>query len=159
MNLYETMFSPTCQLNEQIARQIFEILPEAGPIMLIADRQGNCWPSDSEAFAGLKVNESVLTEIWSKIDDGAEPVITQLHDCVIAAAELATENTRCGYVALFLPRQQSGSALANTDLLETVVNQVNLIARLIEKNARLYELQLRQQPGTTDYVYSEVAAN
>ncbi len=159
MNMYEAMFSPTCRLNEQIARQVFEILPEGGPIMLIADREGNCWPSDSEAFVDLKVNESVLAEIWSKIDDGAEPVITQLDDCVVAAAELATENTKCGYVALFLPKKPSGSALANTDLLEIVVNQVNLIAKLIEKNAKLYELQLRQQPGTTDYVYSEIAAN
>lgn len=159
MNMYETMFSPMSQLSEQVARQVFEILPEGGPIMLIADREGNCWPSDSEAFVDLKVNESVLTEIWSKIDDGDEPVITQLHDCAVAAAELATENTRCGYVVLFLPGHQPEAALANVDLLEIVVNQVNLIARLIEKNTRLYELQLRHQVGTSDYVYSEIASN
>ena len=157
--MFEAMFSPTCRLNEQVARQVFDILPEGGPVMLIADREGNCWPSDSEAFADLKINEPVLLELWSKIDDGVEPVVTQLDDCVVTAAELATENTKCGYVALFLPGKQPDAAVANTELLEIVVNQVNLVAKLIEKNTKLYELQLRHQPGTTDYVHSEIAAN
>jgi hypothetical protein len=47
-------------LNEQIARQVFEVLPEQGPILLIMDRNGHCWPSDSEEIAKLNMSESCL---------------------------------------------------------------------------------------------------
>ena len=50
MDMYDSLFSPGCALNEQIARQIFDILPERGLVMMIMDRDGNCWPSDSENF-------------------------------------------------------------------------------------------------------------
>lgn len=159
MNMYDTLFSPTSRLNEQVARQVFEILPEGGPVMLIAERDGNSWPSDSQALHELQIDESSLVELWNKIDDGDEPVITQLNNCAVAAAQLTTDRTKCGYIALFLPKQQPESALANADLLEITINQVNLIAKLIEKNTKLYEMQMRQQPGTSDYIYSPVAAN
>jgi hypothetical protein len=60
MDIYDSLFSPGCALNEQIARQIFDILPEQGPIMVIMDRDGNCWPSDSEKFSTLNISESFL---------------------------------------------------------------------------------------------------
>ena len=40
MNMYNSLFSDNCVLNEQIARQIFDILPEQGPIMTVS----NCVP-------------------------------------------------------------------------------------------------------------------
>ena len=58
MEMYESLFSTGFVLNEQIAREIFEILPEQGPVMIIMDRDGNSWPSNSEQFAKLNINES-----------------------------------------------------------------------------------------------------
>ena len=83
MDMCESLFSPGFVLNEQIARQIFEILPEQGPIMVIMDRDGNIWPSDSEEFAKLNISEPFLKELCAKIDDGAEPIITQANDCSV----------------------------------------------------------------------------
>jgi len=40
MNIYNSLFSKNCMLNEQVARQVFEILPEEGPMMVILDRAG-----------------------------------------------------------------------------------------------------------------------
>ena len=91
--MYDSLFSPSCTLNEQIARQIFDILPEQGPIMVIIDRDGNCWPSNSENFSTLNISESFLKELCAKIDDGAEPVITQTNGLSIVATQLATEQT------------------------------------------------------------------
>ncbi len=151
MDMYDSLFSPGSVLNEQIARQIFDILPEGGPVMVITDKNGNFWPSDSERFSKLNISESFLKEIRTKIDDGAEPVITQVDDCSIIATQLATEQTNCGYVIIVLREESQGlpqygpeSTLINTDLIEILLNQINLIAKLIEKNNLLYELQMKQ---------------
>jgi hypothetical protein len=130
-------------LNEQVARQVFEVLPERGPLVLIMDRRGNSWPSDSEEFAKLNISESFLKELCAKIDDGAEPVLTQVNDCSIIATELMTNQSDCGYAMIALPNYSPESTLVNIDLIEMVLNQFSLIVKLIEKNNLLYEVQMK----------------
>ena len=156
MNMYDSLFSPGGVLNEQIARHIFDILPEGGPVMVIMDRDKNCWPSDSERFSTLNVSESFFRELCSKIDDGDEPVVTQIDDCSIIASQLLTERTNCGYVFIALPQYSPESTLINIDLIEILLSQVSLIAKLIEKNSLLYELQMKQFSG---YSHDETALN
>jgi hypothetical protein len=144
MDIYESLYSPNCVLNEQIARQIFETLPEQGPVMVIMDRNGNRWPSDSEKFSKLNLDESFLDGLCAKIDDGAEPLVTQVSEFSIVAGQLATERTNCGYVIIALPQYSPESTLVNIDLIEILLNQISLIAKLVEKNALLYELQEKQ---------------
>ena len=143
MGMYEQLFSRSCVLNEQIARQVFDILPEQGPVMVIMGRDNNFWPSDSERFASLNVSESILRELCNKVDDGTEPVVTQVNDCSIAVTQLITEETNCGYVIIFFPQCSRESALESMDLIEILLNQVGIIARLIEKNNILYERQMK----------------
>ena len=144
MDMYDSLFSPGGVLNEQIVREIFDILPERGPIVVIIDREGNHWPSHSEKFSKLNISESFLRELCGKIDDGAEPVITQVNDFSIIAAQLATDRTNCGYVIITLPQYSPESTLVNIDLIEILLYQTGLIAKLIEKNNLLYELQTKQ---------------
>ncbi len=144
MDIHNSLLSPVAVLNEQIARQVFELLPERGPVMIIMDRDGNCWPSDSEQFSKLNISKEFLKELCDKVDDGAEPIVTQANDCSVVAAQLATEQTNCGYVFLAIPQYSPESALVNIDLVEIVLSQVSLIAKLIEKNNLLYELQMKQ---------------
>ncbi len=112
--------------------------------MVIMDRDGNCRVSDSEKFSTLNISESFLRELCAKVDDGAEPVITQVDDFSIIAAQLATGRTNCGYVIIALPQYSPESTLVNIDLIEILLNQAGLIAKLIEKNNLLYELQAKQ---------------
>jgi len=156
MDKYDSLFSPICVLNEQVARQIFDILPEQGPIVVIMDRDGNYWPSDSERFSKLDISESFLRELSAKIDDGTEPVVTGANDCSVVAAQLATERTNCGYVIIALPQYSPESTLINIDLIEILLNQISLIAKLIEKNNLLYELQMKHY---SVYGHSETALN
>lgn len=156
MDIGDWLFSPNCALDEQIAKQIFDILPERGPIMVIMDRDGHCWSSNSEEFSRLNISESFLRELCAKIDDGAEPVITQADDCGIVAAQLATEQTKCGYVIIVLPQYSPESTLINIDLIETMLNQAGLIAKLIEKNNLLCELQRKQ---LSSYTQKETSSN
>ena len=156
MDKYDSLFSPICVLNEQVARQIFDILPEQGPIVVIMDRDGNYWPSDSERFSKLDISESFLRELSAKIDDGTEPIVTGANDCSVVAAQLATERTNCGYVIIALPQYSPESTLINIDLIEILLNQISLIAKLIEKNNLLYELQMKHY---SVYGHSEAALN
>ncbi len=135
MDTSDAMVSATHVLNEQIARQIFDMLPERGPILVIMDRSGSYWPSNSEEFAKLNLNDALLQDLRAQVDDGAEPVITQAGETSITVAQLATDRTNCGYVVVALPRYGPESALTNVDLVETLLNQITLIARLIEKSS------------------------
>ena len=145
MDMYDNLFSQGCLLNEQVARQIFEIFPDTGVVMLIVDREGHHWPSNSDAFAKLNINETTINDICEKIDDGAEPLITQIDEISLISSQLVTDRTNCGYVIIAMPKQSPESAMANIDLLEIILNQVSLIAKLIEKNNLLYELQMKNQ--------------
>ena len=144
MDIYESLFSPGYMLNEQIASQIFDILPEQGPIVVIMDRDGNCWASNPELFSKLNIGESFLKEFLAKIDDGAEPVITQVNDTSIIGSQLVAEQSNCGYLIIILPQYNPESTLINIDLIEILLNQAGLIARLIEKNHLFHELQMKQ---------------
>jgi hypothetical protein len=143
MDMYDSLVGPSSMLNEQIAHQIFDILPEHGPVMAIIDRQGSCWLSNPEKFSQLNINESVLKELCNKIDDGTEPVVTQVNDCSIIAAQLATDRTNCGYVLITLPQYTPESTMTNIDIIEILLSQAGIIANLIEKNHLLHELQTK----------------
>ena len=144
MDILSSAYSPSCVLNEQIARQIFDILPEDGPVMIIVSKQGNYWPSDAEGFVKLGITDGFLKELCAKIDDGEEPVITQVSDFSVVATALATDRTDSGYVILALPNYSPESTLANLTLIEILLSQVGLIAHLIEKCNLLYERQMKQ---------------
>lgn len=144
MDICESQFSRSSVLNEQIAGEIFDILPEDGPIVIIVGRDGNHWLSDSANFSRLNISESFLKGLCAKIDDGAEPVITQVNDFGVVAAQLSTEQTNCGYVIIALPQYSSESTLVNIGLIEMLLNQIGLIAKLVEKNGLAYELQTKQ---------------
>ena len=84
-----------------------------------------------------------MREICAKIDDGAEPVITQIDDASITAAQLGTQQSNCGYVIIILKSYNPESILINFDLIEILLNQTCLIAELIERNNLLNELQMK----------------
>lgn len=137
MDLCNTKAPETHTLTEQIAEEVFEMLPERGPILVIMDREGNYWPSHPEEYSALGIEETVLRDLRGKVDDGAEPVITQIGETSITIAQLATEQTNCGYVVLALPRYTPESTLTNIDLVEAMLSQISLIARLVEKTRML----------------------
>lgn len=144
MDICESQYSRSSVLNEQIAGEIFDILPEDGPVVIIVGRDGKNRVSDSEKFSRLNISESFLKGLCATIDDGAEPVVTQVDDFGVVASQLATDETNCGYVIIALPQYNSESTLINIGLIEMLLNQIGLIARLVEKNDQAYVLQMKQ---------------
>jgi hypothetical protein len=137
MDMCNATISATHLLNEQIAHQVFDVLPERGPVLLILDRDGSCWPSNPEDLAKLNLSEAFWKDLRAKVDDGAEPVITQVGDASVTIAQLCTDRTNCGYVVVILSRHSAESTLTDIDLVEALLNQITLIARLIEKSSML----------------------
>jgi len=137
MHTCDTKASDTPVLSEQIAREIFDVLPERGPILVVMDRDGKCWSSHPEEFAKLNIPDTLLQDLRAKVDDGAEPVLTQVGETSVTITQLATDRTDCGYVIVALPRYSPESTLTNIDLVETLLNQITLIARLVEKTSTL----------------------
>ena len=151
-NAFESFESVLC---EQIARHMFEIVDVDGPLVAILDHTGGFRPSDSSRFEELNLSEENLREMCVRIDDGEEPVITQMKECTVILAQLATERTNCGYIVIVLPNATPERAMTDIGLVELVVGQANLTARLVEKNALLYELRWKQY--SPDSMYAESA--
>ena len=149
MDIYNAMFSKTFVFNEQIASQIFETIPENGPIVLIVDSDANLWPSDTEQFHNLNISETFIKDLCGRIDDGYEPLIAQENGCCLVASQLVTDRSNCGYIIIALPHDTQESILANINLVEMLLNQFSLIAKLIEKNNHFYEVQAKRH--TADY--------
>jgi hypothetical protein len=144
MSMFDSSYSPSCVLNEQIARQVFDILPEDGPMMVIISKQGSYWPSNAEGFTQLNITDGYIKELCAKVDDGAEPIITNINDFSLIVTALATERSDCGYIMIVLPQYSPESTMANIGLIEILLSQVGLIAHLIEQNNMLYERQIKQ---------------
>ena len=144
MDIDELDFSRSSVLNEQIAKEIFDVLPDDGPVVVIIGRDDNRWFSDSAKFSKLDISEPLLKEVCAKIDDGAEPVVTQINEIGVVAAQLSVEETHCGYVVMALPQYNIESTMINFGLIEMLLNQIGLIARLIEKNEQAGELKIKQ---------------
>jgi hypothetical protein len=141
MDVYDAIASTHGVLNEQIARNIFDALPEPGPIVAVMDREGHCWSSNPQDFARLRLNASLLADLRAKVDDGAEPAFTNNQDTSLAMTQLPTETTRCGYLLVALPRCKSELTQIHVDLIESLLNQIALVARLTENNHVLKERQ------------------
>jgi hypothetical protein len=98
-------------LAEHVAHEVFDALPERGVIVAIMAHDGTCWQSNSKEFAQLGLDETSIT-----------------------MAQLAAEHTNCGYVIIAVPRGVTQPLTSDATLLEALLGQISLIARLIERN-------------------------
>lgn len=135
MDTFDAMLSTRCALHEQLAREVFDRLPEAGPLVAIFDRAGNHWASDSEAFARLGSTETLLEDVRIRVDDGVDPVTVQIGETHLTVTQLATEQTNLGYALVALP--QGAATPPSIDLVEALLAQIGVVARLLERNEAL----------------------
>ena len=90
------------------------------------------------------------------MDDGVEPVIVQAGDATVLATQLRTDETDCGYLILVVPRPLSDVTPIDLDLIDVLVGQLGLVARLIEKCSQLND---RQRKCYSAYGTSHVPVN
>ena len=144
MNIYDSLFSQNSMLNEQVARQVFEIVSEDGPLVVLMDGEGNCRPSNSAKFESLNLSKAWVENFCSKIDDGVEPLISYVQNHGIVGAQLAGAQSKCGYILMAIEATGPESMLTKIELVEMILNQFNLIAKLMEKCNSLYQTHAKQ---------------
>ena len=144
MNMFDLLFSSTHMLNEQIAQELFDIMPEQGVVAAITDDLGNWWPSNEDKFRQILSDRGTLEHMCSRVDDGEELVVGQIADFGVVVSQLSTESLDCGYLVIALEKHTHQATVAQMDMVELIINQTNLIARLIEQNNQTYHDELKK---------------
>lgn len=144
MDIYDSLISSNSSLNEQIAEEIFSIMPDEELFLAILDGQGGCWASDQEEFTKIFTDNEQIQRICASVADGGDPVISRMDDYSIVSAQLEAGETNCGYLIFALDKYTSEATFTSMNLIEFIASQINLIAKLIEKNNRLQHVQLKQ---------------
>lgn len=143
MDVYDTMLSAGCALNDEIAAEVFDTLSESGSVLSLMDRSGNCRSSNPEKMAAMGLEQDLLEDLWAKVDDGVEPAMVQVGDTTLMAIQLATDQTNCGYLVLAVPRGKAEWTQISYDLAEALFVQITVVARLIEKGRLLNEMHAK----------------
>jgi len=133
MNLFDAISMLSDTVTGQIASSIFSVLPEDGPAIVVIDRHGNRYASEPEVMAAWGITDEIVKDLCTRVDDGVEPVITRAGAHTLVGTHLATDRCNYGYAMIVLKNYCPVAAMANVDLIETILAQINLIARLTEK--------------------------
>lgn len=155
MDTFELECTSAGMLNQQIASIVFSCLPEDGPLAVILDGKGQSWPSDAVRFSNLFSENHCLDDIIAMVDDGADPVISDINGTTVVAYELATSNIHCGYIVFALEGYTQESAVKHIDLVDTILSLINLVGGLIEKANNIQAVQMKNLNYSR---YSEVTS-
>ncbi len=150
MNIYDDMFSASDMLCEQIGRRVLDTIGEDGPVVAILDGKGNWWSSDEQRFSPVAEQRQLLEAFCWQIGDGCEPFVGSIDGWEVVGAQLHTERMHRAYVLIGLAGFERDSTVANMPLIEMLLNQINVIAGLIDKNNQLHLAQLKHLSQTVN---------
>lgn len=142
MNVYESLFTPNAMINEEVAREVFENMPER-PLVVFTDGMGRSWSNDEEGLQRIDLNCRWIDDICGRIADGAEPVIAERNGWGIFGAAVSVEDTTLGYLLIVIERQSPEAMLSKTELAEALLCQVNQVAKLVIESRKLKSLNLK----------------
>ncbi len=148
MKIYDDLFSASDMLCEQIGRQILDTIGEDGPVVAIFDGKGRWWSSDEQRFCRIAGRDELFDVFCRQIGDGCEPFVGSIDGWEVVGAQLRTDRMHDAYVLIGLPGYERESTVANLPIIEMLLNQINLIASLIDKNNQLHLHQLKHLSQT-----------
>ena len=132
MNVLDSVL-PSVMIVDRLASFIFDGFIEDGPVVAIVDNAGGCEASDSEVFARAFMDKNALEHVCNRVDDGSDPVVTQIGEFGLVASEIRTRNGRLGHVLVLLPESSPENTLSDMSLIEAMFHQISVIAELIEQ--------------------------
>lgn len=134
MSFFDELFSSTLMINEQLSRELFNIVPEDGMIMVIMDPDGSLWISDPARFEQYFGNSEHLKKLVARVNDGCDFVLGHYGDCSLVVSDMTVGEQTFGYTILIMPDKTPEETLDNIDAIELLLNQTCLVASLIHKN-------------------------
>lgn len=145
--IFDSLFASNGMLTEQIAREVFTLAPSYGLFLVIADNDHNYWCSDESQYAHFFGDDTQIQHLCERIDDGHDPVVSQVDDCGVVATQLTAGQKNCGYLIAVLTDCTPESTLAIIHIIEFLLAQIDLIGKLIDKNNQLHHTQLKRLTG------------
>jgi hypothetical protein len=133
MNIFDAISTSNDLVTGHIASNIFSVLPEDGPGVVIVDRHGHRYTSEPGLLSSRGITDDSMRDLLARVDDGSEPVILKSGEATLVGTNLTTDRCNYGYVMIILKDYCPVTALANVMLLETILAQMNLVARLTER--------------------------
>lgn len=123
----------------QIAQAVFGSFADTDIVLGILNHNGSYVSNKLDIFERVFADQRLLDELCRRVDDGQEPVFSQINEYFIAASGLsccgASRREGIGYAVMLLPAE----SFKSLDFIEVVLEQFSTIAGLIEENQRLRE--------------------
>ena len=127
-------FMQYSQVNEHIAELLVEAIGEDGPLLVVVDRHGNSWSSDTLKFTQV-LSEETIDQITCRIDDGCDPVISSCEENSFYATELMADQFSCGYLIIAFCGTKEVDILENIELIEGIGSLANAVASLTRRQS------------------------
>ena len=128
----------------KIAHTVFDSFANTDIVLAVLNHNGSYVANKLDVFEQVFAERALLEELCRKVDDGQEPLISQIDGFLVAASSLSNGFKRVGYSIMLLPAE----SFKSFDLIEIILEQFSQIARLIEQNQ-----QLRDFHGTEKTVF------
>jgi hypothetical protein len=122
---------------ERIAELIFNKFDDTDIVLAILGRDGSFIANEPEAFGKVFPVHRLLEELCAKIDDGCEPLISQVDGHLVAASDISTDSGSIGYAVILLPSDNPEKSIEYHNFIEIILEQFSLIAALVETNQQL----------------------
>ncbi len=117
----------------QIAHAVFDSFASTDIVLAILNHNGSYVANKLDVFEEVFSDQRLLDELCRRVNDGQEPVISQIDGFFVAAAGLSNGFEQVGYAIILLPAESFG----HIDFIEIILEQFSTIAGLIEQNQQL----------------------
>jgi hypothetical protein len=136
----------------QIAHMIFDSFQDTGIVLAILNRNKSYVSNKLEIFEKVFTEQKLLESLCCKIDDGCEPLMTQIGEYLVAAESLGD----IGYVVILLPRCDFKESSEYLGLIEIILEQFSVLAGLVEQNQQLRDYGEYVKPNSDLAVFANV---
>jgi len=141
----------------KIAQTVFDSFDNTDIVLAILNHNGTYVANKLDIFEQVFSDSRLLDELCRRVDDGQEPLISQVDGFLVAASGLSNGLKNIGYAIMLLPADSTSSPQADSfksvdstpsaqlrtglltagDFIEIILEQFSTIAGLIEANRQL----------------------
>ena len=145
MSIFDELFSSHEMINEQVAHEVFNLLPEDDMFLVIRDSQGSNWISDTEKYERYFCGDTSVNLICQRIDDGEELILSSINGCGVAGGLIRNQHDGFGYAIICQPSKDTSGMLFNVETLELSLKLISLVASLVSKNNYVHHASLNRR--------------
>jgi hypothetical protein len=155
----------------KIAQMVFDSFGDTDIVIAIIARSGSYVSNRLDIFERIFAERSLLDELCRRVDDGCEPLISQIDGYFVAASGLSsgfdgigsTSSPLVGYAIMLLPACSFGQSEhldfgfdSAHHFIEIILEQFSVIAGLIEQNRQLKDYSETEKTGAELAAFASV---